>query len=201
VSYIIYCYTNKQNGKKYIGITSRSLEEREASHIYESKNKSNQCYNAPFKRAIRKYGIEGFNSEIIDIAETIDEACALEKYYIKKYKTYYRYKNSNGYNATLGGEFLQAPKDRVIQINRDNLDDIFIWESVAVAERELNASIYDAVNKYNRLAKNSFWVYEHDFNKDTYKQEIYSLNNYICQVSTNRELIKIWSSPTLISNE
>lgn len=201
MSYIIYCYTNKQNGKKYIGITSRSIEEREASHIYEAKNKSNKCYNAPFKRAIRKYGIEGFDREIIDIAETLDKACELEKYYIKEYKTYYKYKNSNGYNATLGGELIQSPKDRVIQINRDNINDIYIWESVAIAERELNISIYDAINKYDRSAKNSFWIYEHDFNKDTYKEKIYSLNNYICQVSKNRELIKIWSSSKLISNE
>lgn len=35
--YLIYCYTNKTNYKKYIGITSRSIEEREANHIYESK--------------------------------------------------------------------------------------------------------------------------------------------------------------------
>lgn len=199
MSYIVYCYTNKQNNKKYIGITSRSMEEREASHIYESKNKSNKCYNAPFKRAIRKYGIEGFDREIIETVETLDEACELEKYYIKTYKTYYKYKNSNGYNATLGGELIQTPKDRVIQINRDNLNDIHIWESVAVAEKELNASIYDSVNKYNRLAKNSYWIYENDFNKDTYKEIIYSLNNYICQVSINRELVKIWSSSSLIS--
>ena len=85
--YLIYCYTNKENGKKYIGITSRSMEEREANHIYESRNKTNKCYNAPFKRAIRKYGIEGFEREIIDTADSLEKACELEKFYIKKYNS------------------------------------------------------------------------------------------------------------------
>ena len=57
---IVYCYTNKINNKKYIGITSRSLEEREQNHLYEAYNKNSLTYNVPFKRAIRKYGIESF---------------------------------------------------------------------------------------------------------------------------------------------
>lgn len=104
--YLIYCYTNKFNNKKYIGITSRSIDEREKNHIYKSQNKNNKCYNTPFKRAIRKYGIENFKREIIDKTESFEEACNLEKYYIKKYQTYYKYKNSNGYNATIGGEIV-----------------------------------------------------------------------------------------------
>lgn len=44
--FTIYCYTNKINGKKYIGITSRSMKEREYSHIYETK-----------KNAIKKFSV------------------------------------------------------------------------------------------------------------------------------------------------
>ena len=189
--YLIYCYTNKENGKKYIGITSRSIEEREASHIYESKNKSNKCYNAPFKRAIRKYGIEGFDREIIDSVNSLEEACELEKYYIKKYNTYYKYKNSNGYNATIGGELIQSPKDRVIQIDLDTLE-YTIWDSVSEAESQLKISIYDAVNKYNKSANNSVWIREKIFSIENYKEEIYINQNFICQVSFERELIHIW---------
>lgn len=192
--YLIYCYTNKENGKKYIGITSRSMEEREASHIYEAKNKTNKCYNAPFKRAIRKYGIEGFEREVIDTTDTLENACELEKFYIKKYKTYYKYKNSNGYNATIGGELLQCPKDKVVQIDAETLEIINIWDSVAFAEKELEISIYDAVNDYSRTSKNSHWVYEHNFDINTYKEEIMLKRNYVCQISKDNKLINIWKS-------
>lgn len=190
--YLIYCYTNKENGEKYIGITSRSIEEREASHIYESRNKTNKCYNAPFKRAIRKYGIDGFKREVIDTTDSLEKACDLEKFYIKKYKTYYKYKNSNGYNATIGGELLQCPKDKVVQIDAETLEIIKIWDSVSLAEKELEISIYDAVNNYSKTAKNSYWVYEHNFNVKKYKEEIMLKRKYICQISKNRKLIKIW---------
>lgn len=39
--FTIYCYTNKINGKKYIGITSRSMKERE-THIYMKQKKCDQ---------------------------------------------------------------------------------------------------------------------------------------------------------------
>ena len=192
--YLIYCYTNKENNKKYIGLTSRTIEKREMNHIYESKNKTNKCYNAPFKRAIRKYGIDGFKREIIDIANTLEEACELEKFYIKKYKTYYKYKNSNGYNATIGGDLLQCPKDRVVQIDDDTLEIQNIWDSVAMAEKKLKISIYDAVNNYSKTAKNSYWIYEQCFDINSYKDEIMVNRGYICQISKERKLIKIWKN-------
>ena len=180
--YLIYCYTNKTNYKKYIGITSRSIEEREANHIYESKNKSNKCYNSPFKRAIRKYGIQGFTREIIDKTDTLEKACELEKFYIKKYKTYYKYKNSNGYNATIGGELLQMPKDRAVQIDANSLEIVKIWDSVSEAEKILNISIYDAVNDFCKTSNNYYWVYEKDLDKNNYKHEI--------MIDKNLEIIK-----------
>ena len=35
---IVYCFTNKTNNKKYIGMTIRTLEERIESHKYEAYN-------------------------------------------------------------------------------------------------------------------------------------------------------------------
>lgn len=58
---IVYCYTNKINNKKYIGITIRRMEERERSHLYEAYNVNCETYNTPFKRVIRKYGLRNFN--------------------------------------------------------------------------------------------------------------------------------------------
>ena len=101
---LVYCYTNKTNGKKYVGITKREISERERSHLYEAYNVNSYNYATPFKRAIRKYGIKGFELEILHEDVTLEEALELEVFYIKKFKTYFKYLNSNGYNATIGGE-------------------------------------------------------------------------------------------------
>ena len=90
--FIIYMHTNKVNGKKYIGQTSLSLEER------CGKDGKNYDPSYKFGRAISKYGWDCFDHEIITEAATLDEANELEKYYISFYDSY-----RNGYNMTLGG--------------------------------------------------------------------------------------------------
>lgn len=89
---IIYKATNKINGKMYIGQTTRSLDVRMAEHARHS--------DLPFDRAIQKYGLENFEVEIIDTANTIEELNQKEIYWIKYYNTY----EGDGYNACLGGE-------------------------------------------------------------------------------------------------
>ncbi len=93
---IIYKATNKLNGKIYIGQTIRDLEQRKKDHISKSKRNKPACY---FHRAIKKYGIESFDWEILDRCNSKHELDDLEFYYIKYYGTYY-----NGYNSTMGGE-------------------------------------------------------------------------------------------------
>ena len=81
----------------YIGITSKSLNERIYYHNNYSKN--NKKSNRHFSNAINKYGIENIKFEIIDYAISWEELCELEKYWIGYYDSY-----NNGYNMTLGGE-------------------------------------------------------------------------------------------------
>ena len=91
------------------------------------------------------------------------------------------------------------PKDRIIQIDLNNLDNIKIWNSVSEAEHTLSISIYDAVNKFNRKSANCIWVYEKDFDKETYKHEIMINQNFVCQISLERQLIKIWNNAQMAS--
>lgn len=63
----IYCYTNLINNKKYVGQTN-NLERRKKQHIQDSIHcfKGREVsYNLPFHAAIRKYGIENFDFEIL----------------------------------------------------------------------------------------------------------------------------------------
>lgn len=50
---IIYRAINKINGKGYIGLTTRSLQERKDEHIKSARIESDNYY---FHKAIRKYG-------------------------------------------------------------------------------------------------------------------------------------------------
>lgn len=99
--WIIYCITNTENNKKYVGQTTKTLQERWKGHIAESNNKSVQGYVTVFKRAIRKYGIDKFKLEILEEnIETAEDANEKEIMYIREHKTHVNY---GGYNMTVGG--------------------------------------------------------------------------------------------------
>lgn len=91
---LVYCITNKINGKQYIGMTSRTLEERWNSHCSAARNGS------PFRfhSAIRKYGENNFKLEIIKDNLDVDECRSLEEQMIFEYRCM-----TKGYNAKPGG--------------------------------------------------------------------------------------------------
>lgn len=74
---VIYCITNKVNGKIYIGQTTKTIEKRLKGHFYESK-----CSDYYIHRAINKYGINNFYIKQIDFSFTKEYLNELEKYYI-----------------------------------------------------------------------------------------------------------------------
>lgn len=98
---VIYCYTNKTNGKCYIGLTKNEAE-RKIQHVRDA-----MTYNSkrPFHCAIRKYGVDGFAYEVLASLENEDELqlknqlSELEIKYIEQFDSY-----RNGYNATFGGD-------------------------------------------------------------------------------------------------
>ena len=94
---LIYMYT-APNGKRYVGQTIR-LEKRKSQHETQSLNPNCASYECAFHRAIRKYGIDNFKFEILEInipRECLDER---EIYWINKMKSF----GSGGYNMTMGG--------------------------------------------------------------------------------------------------
>ena len=99
----IYCITNTVNGKKYIGQTRTTVEQRWYKHKVDSKDKDTALYNA-----MRKYGTENFEIETIfsisdrDIEKIKDSLNFLEMYFIAKYDTLCN--NNKGYNLTKGGD-------------------------------------------------------------------------------------------------
>lgn len=203
-SYKVYCCTNKVNGKKYIGITCRSLSARINQHIRESKEKNNyKTYNTPFKRAIRKYGIDNFEHEIIEDCLTPEEAIEKEKYYIKFYQTYYKYSNSNGYNATIGGELVVCPKDKIYQVDSMTGRIINVYNSGMMAQEHHCRGIYESACNHNKTANGYSWFYEKDYMQLGINNVIKILHtelNHIVQIDMNDQLVKIWSGSREVYN-
>ena len=101
--YYIYKFTNKINEKIYIGQTN-NLQKRYNGHKSVSFNKNSSDYNLPFHCAIRKYGIENFNYEVleeIDENESQEFVDEREIFFINEFKSLI---DENGYNISLGGQ-------------------------------------------------------------------------------------------------
>lgn len=115
--YFIYKITNNINGKIYIGSSTveRGYDKRWQEHKASSKYTNGKCYNYPLYKAIRKYGEENFDYEIIeDNIITLEERAHREKFYILKYNSINRDK---GYNQTLETEC--ALKDNRVKSTKE----------------------------------------------------------------------------------
>ena len=91
---IVYLAT-APNGKKYVGITSKTLDHRRSAHLCAARNGSKLA----FHNALKKYG-EGVTWETIAICKTFEIAKQEEIVMIKKLNTF----APNGYNMTMGGD-------------------------------------------------------------------------------------------------
>ena len=158
---IIYCYTNKINGKKYVGQTINP-EQRYNAHKSNYQNPNHTEYNSLIHKAFRKYGFNNFTYEVlvkgIDDINVLNE---LEIYYIKKFNC----QTPNGYNVEAGGKNCARPK--TLEHRKKE-----IWGQAKLTEEEVielrkayrdkksPTEIYNKKYK-NRLHYNSFlniWV-------------------------------------------
>lgn len=94
-AWTVYVHTNKSNGKRYVGITSK--------HKPEHRWNGGRGYseNPYFYAAIIKYGWDGFNHDILYTGIDEESAKRIEKELIKLWHTQDRLL---GYNMTSGGD-------------------------------------------------------------------------------------------------
>lgn len=104
---IIYKYTSP-SGKCYIGQTVNESS-RKSYHKRNAFNVNSSSYHKPFYRAIRKYGWDSFDYQVLNTVMEEDEEAlqdkldTLEIYYIGVYEAY-----TKGYNCTVGGHQLRG---------------------------------------------------------------------------------------------
>ena len=91
----VYCIRNKLSGRRYIGITIKSVETRVNSHLVAARTGA----PGPLYADIRKYGLENFSVKtlLVQPAQQLGES---EKAYIKKFRTQ---DAAYGYNVHPGG--------------------------------------------------------------------------------------------------
>lgn len=90
----IYKIINDINDKIYVGKTDFSIEKRFKEHCTDAFKEHNE--KRPLYSAMRKYGIEHFQIQLIEETDKSEER---EIYWIEYYNGY-----TQGYNATKGGD-------------------------------------------------------------------------------------------------
>lgn len=140
----IYKFQNKINNKIYIG-QSIQLEERYKQHKRNYQNINDSEYQYSFHSALRKYGFDNFDYEILISNNTFtkEELNELEIFYINKYNSYYC-----GYNETKGGNtksFHKLEEKQIFEI-KNLLCNSSILMTEIVKKYDISLSLLSQIN-------------------------------------------------------
>jgi len=135
----IYCHTHVESGRRYIGLTSRTMERRWSDHCYAAKRNA-KGGRWHFPNAIRKYGPEAFSHEIIRVFDNLEDANIAEESLIKRWKTR---DPKFGFNVSKGGLHIPHP------IKRNP------WDQPGFREKVLASIKIWYENPFNRAYKSS----------------------------------------------
>lgn len=136
--YLIYLARNIVNGKCYVGQTAQTLSKRRNQHINNAGNGSTMM----FHEAIRKYGIDNFEWEILDSCSDSKIVDSLESLYIAKYDTF----GENGYNATINGQGSGRIK-RNPPLRNVNSKDTYELAAISVLKKKNKGLTANQINK------------------------------------------------------
>ena len=137
----IYKITNQINGHSYIGLSTH-IEDRWDYHkdpYNWDREKDKALYIA-----IKKYGIDNFNFEILEECSP-EQLSEKEKFYIAKYDTFH-----NGYNMTAGGEDNQGESHPAHKLLQADIIDI----RTRYDNLERRKDVYDLYK--NRIGESGF---------------------------------------------
>lgn len=181
MSYIVYKITNKNNGKVYIGLTNKTLQKRWRAHC-NSAFSENDSY--VFHKAIKKYGEDSFNKEILESGLTENEAKEKEIFYIKKFNSYYS--NGCGYNMTFGGEInshlkggknpgARLTNDEALQIIELLKDSTMTYSQILKKiNKDPDTNLLRIVSSINKGENYNFPNIKYPIREDSRKMEYYS---------------------------
>lgn len=91
----VYMATNTENGKCYVGMTTRTLAQRRSEHNHMALNKNSRVL---FHKAIHKYGKDAFTWETLYVDDDAKKLFSVEQKYIDRFDCV-----EYGYNQCYGG--------------------------------------------------------------------------------------------------
>lgn len=123
---MVYCHTNKINGKRYVGMTGQNPSSRWS-------NGTGYVGCRYFYRAIQKYGWDSFDHEILEDNLSFEDACRAEQRYIAEFHSLYC---ENGYNIDTGGalphnlspEGLASMKEKISRGNHPKARPVVVFD-------------------------------------------------------------------------
>lgn len=125
----IYRVTNTVNGKRYVGLTVRTVGQRWKEHVRAARRARSH-----FHQAIAKYGAEAFVVETIASAVEIGYAGELERLVIEQEAP--EYNQTNGGEVTLGRKYDDATKERIRKSNTGAKRTIEQRQRMSAAQRQ-----------------------------------------------------------------
>jgi hypothetical protein len=177
---IIYKVTNQETNEVYIGVTTKSLEERKTDHLQKAQKKSGFY----FHEAIATHGPDAFSWEEIDTASSNDELASKEIRYILENNSL-----ESGYNSDKGGGI----KKSVYQYNLDgSLNTTF--EDLTTAGKSINVrkqAISRACWNVNQTLGGYLWSYDH---KEPFIVEPDNRKKQVTQFTLDGAIIAKYSS-------
>ena len=170
-TYYIYKATNKINGKSYIGQTINYK-----NRLWQHR----RCYekeDCKFHDAIKEFGFDNFEWEVIETCERKEEADNLERKYIELFNSY-----RNGYNENKGSVGGHNAKS-IVCLNL-NGDFIKRYDSAADAEKDgfNNVNVLLCCKNKLKTCKNHLFMFEEDYDTNGARE-------YIKPASTSRKKV------------
>lgn len=173
---MIYCHTHTDSGRRYIGLTKKTMMQRWNQHVAKSKSlRGKGCFY--FWNAIRKYGKDAFSHEVLEVCETLEEANLAEQKWIDHFDS----KNpEKGFNLAEGGEHIPHP------IRKNPWDDPEYREK---AIRSLKEMFADPAEKQRRsfISKQTHSRPEVKIKSSLASRNMWGRSSY-------REKQKVWSN-------
>ena len=168
----VYQITNKINGKQYIGITNN----------YKRRWENHKCCNDPsmaIAQAIKKYGANNFDFEVLLSGLTIEEASEKEIELIKTKNT----RVPNGYNIAAGGQYTI---ENAIHYGADNGRALLTEEEAQYIKDHRDQPMYVLYEEFaNKITYDTFKkCYKHK----TYKNLIPKVQEYPYNTSFSNQL-------------